>query len=129
MWKSTGILRYSPKLLGGKSDKWWLVIDCEEEIGRFYRQLYYLGTYKTSIIMRPAWDSHVTVIRNEEPIHKQFWEKYRDTKIDLVCLPPVQTNGKYYWLNVECDKLYEIREELGLPRLPEIPFHLSIGHI
>jgi hypothetical protein len=79
--------------------------------------------------MRPAWASHITVIRNEEPPNRDLWEKYNNQKVDFLYIPPVETNGEYFWLNVICDKLFQIREELGLPREPEIPLHLSIGHI
>jgi hypothetical protein len=126
-----GVLRYSPKLLGDRqSEKWWLVVDCDSEIGKYYRHLVHLGLFKTRKLMRPAWDMHVTVIRNEEPSdeRKSLWGKHSGEVVNLCVSGGVETNGDYWWLPVSCDRLLDIREELGLPRLPSLPLHLSVGH-
>lgn len=126
---STGTLRYSPKLLGDRaSEKWWLVVDCDPELGKYYRHLFWLGAYKTAKVFRPAWREHITVIRNEEPPNVSLWEKYAGHQVQFQYNARPQTNGDYWWLSVECDQLLEIREELGLPRQPKIPLHLSICH-
>ena len=124
----TGTLRYSPKLLGTPSSKWWLVIDCDPEFGKYYRNLYYLSTHKCHKLQRPAWESHITVIRDEEPTNKPLWEKYNGITLEFNVITQINTNGYYYWFTVECDKALDIREELGLPRQPAIPLHVSIGH-
>lgn len=127
--KSTGILRYSPKLLGERaSEKWWLVLDCDESIGTYLRHLYWLSKFRTQNLQRPAWREHVTAIRNEEPRNKQFWELYAGNPLDFEYNPVPQTNGNYWWVTVTCPMLLDIREELGLPREPLVPFHLSFGH-
>jgi hypothetical protein len=126
--KSSGTLRYSPKLLGGKSEKWWLVLDCDEGICAYYRGLYRLHHHGTRQLMRPAWDSHITVIRNEEPSHKEFWEKYAGKTVEFQHETFLHTDGNYWWVTVICDELLNLRTELGLPRDPELPLHLSIGH-
>jgi hypothetical protein len=127
--QSTGTLRYSPKLLGDRSsDKWWFVVDCDPEIGKYYRHLFWLSTHKTYRPWRPAWREHITVIRNEEPPDPSSWEKYAGQTIEFWYNVLPETNGSYWWLNVQCEKLLEIREELGLPRHPTIPLHLSVCH-
>ncbi len=129
--KSAGLLRYSPKLLGERaSDKWWLVLDCDPEIGRYYRHLYMLHNPALDRMQRPAWQEHITVIRDEEPPDekKSLWEKYDNLSIEFFYCTDVRTNGEYWWLDVECEFLLTLREELGLLRQPEIPLHLSIGH-
>jgi len=78
--------------------------------------------------MRPAWDSHVTVVRNEEPLQKEVWERYNGKQVNFDYGHQIFTDGKYYWVNVVCEKLLDIRVELGLSRDPEFPLHLSIGH-
>lgn len=124
----TGTLRYSPKLLGTPSPNWWLVVDCDPEIGKYYRHLYYLHTYRTDKLQRPAWEAHVTVIRNEPPSIVSLWEAHNGQQVQLTVSLPSQTNGYYVWLPVKCDFLLDLRESLGLPRQPAIPLHLSIGH-
>lgn len=124
----TGTLRYSPKLLGASLSKFWLVIDCEPEIGKYYRHLFHLMTYRCYKLQRPAWESHITVVRDEEPLNKQYWKKYDGQSIDFSISPEVGTNGDYFWFPVECEFAFNIREELGLIKMPEFPFHISIGH-
>lgn len=127
---STGTLRYSPKLLGKSSAKWWLVVDCDKTLGDYYRHLYWLARHRLERMQRPAWCEHITVIRDEEPpvVKQTLWSKYAGQEVVFDYNPTIATNGEYWWLDVCCPKLLDIREELGLPRQPEIPLHLSIGH-
>lgn len=126
--KSTGKLRYSPKLLGSVSENWWIIVDCDPQIGGYYRNLFHLNEYKTKKLNRPSWEAHITVVRNEEPPHKEFWKKYAGELIEFEYNPEPRTNGEYWWFDVECPRLFDIRTELGLKRDPEYSFHLSIGH-
>ena len=128
-YESIGVLRYSPKLIGDRpSSKWWAVLDCDPAIGKYYRDLYWLDHYKCQTLQRPAWKEHITVIRDEEPPHKQFWERYDGEVIKFQIVPGVKDNGEYYWVSVICPRLVEVRVELGLPPLPVFDFHLSVGH-
>lgn len=123
----TGIVRYSPKLLGASSSKWWVVIDADPELGKYYRHLYYLQTNRCYKLQRPAWESHITVVRDEEPSNKNLWEKYQNLEIEFKVIPKIESNGDYFWFPVECNFALDIREELGLGD-PKFPLHISIGH-
>ena len=129
MSKSTGTLRYSPKLLGDRaSEKWWLILDCDPDLGRYYRHLYCIAQYRTQKMLRPAWAEHITVVRNEEPPNPQFWGRYTGHTVSFYYNTVPKTNGDYWWLEVNQTWLRDLRQELGLPRSPEIPFHMSLGH-
>ena len=131
MNKSQGYLKYSPKTLGNRiSENWYLVLHCDEDIGKYYRYLFYIANFKTIKLQRPAWKEHITVIRNEEPANefKYLWEKYDSRTIEFEYEHNVKDNDHYYWFSAYSNDLLDIREELGLKREPEIPFHLSIGH-
>jgi len=129
VFRSVGTLRYSPKTLGSQpSENWWLILDCDRELGRYYRHLYCLSTYRCHQLMRPAWADHITVIRNEQPPNKALWEKYENREVEFSFHAVAESDGRYIWLPVECSFVLEIRAELGLAREPEIPLHLSIGH-
>jgi hypothetical protein len=81
MFKSSGNIRYSPKLLGQKVlQKWWMVIDCDPEIGRYIRHLYHLNHFRCQSLQRPAWKEHITVIRDEEP-QSDYKKTGKNTKI------------------------------------------------
>jgi len=126
----SGILRYSPKLVGERvSDKWWLVMDVDQSICDLYRHLYWLGSYKTKKLLRPAWGAHISIIRNEEPADdkKHLWGKYADQELEIEYNTVVGDNGVHWWLPVICERALDIRVELGLPRDPEHPLHMTFG--
>ena len=129
MYKSKGILRYSPKLIG-VSEKWWLVLNCDAELGRYYRCLYEFKYRKCCKLQTPGWKEHISVVRNEEPAdqHKPLWQKYEGLEVEFKYEPLVRDNEVYFWLEVECDFLLDVRVELGLPRNPEFDLHVTIGN-
>ena len=127
--QTTGKLRYSPSPLGGRElNKWWLVVDCDKQIGRYYRALYDLEHNHCRKLQRAAWEEHISVVRNEEPPSKKLWGKHEGRVIEFEYEPPVKNDGLFFWLDVICPELFDIREELGLPRDPEFGFHLTIGN-
>lgn len=132
IFTSTGTLRYSPKLIGDQpqSPNWWLVLDCDPEIGKYFRHLYLLDHYRCKTLRRPAWDSHITVIRNEEPDdkHKPMWNRFAGCKVQFQVIFNPRTNGEYCWLPIQSDFLLDLRQDFGLSRHPHYPLHLSIGH-
>ena len=67
-------------------------------------------------------------MRNEEPIDKLPWGCYNGYEVEFEYENIIKDNGEFYWLDVRCDFLYQIRMELGLNKNPEYPFHLTIGN-
>ncbi len=134
--RAVGTLRYSPKLNGcldrrdGGSTKWWLVIDVDPEIGKYYRHLYSLWTYRVDKLQRPAWETHVSVIRDEEPAEafKPIWERYNGQEIEFEYDTTAETEGNYVWFPVWCERALDIRVELGLVRDPFFPLHMTFGN-
>jgi len=113
-----------------------MVLDCStEEIGRFYRHLYWLEHNKGHKLAKPYWGSHVTVVRNEEPPNRHLWWNYGGERISFDYFPRVDTNysdrrfRSFYWLNVVCPRFEEIRVELGLAKNPDGIYHMTIGCI
>lgn len=138
MFRSTGVIKYSPNMLGvvgqskqGRvSDKWWMVIECDPEIGRYLRHLHHLDRHRCDLLTRPSWKEHITVVRDEEPLQafQTLWKAYDGFTVEFLWDLTVHTNGEYYWIPVVCDFALRIREELGLTRNPYYPLHMSIGH-
>ena len=128
MESSSGTLRYSPKLLGANSSKWWIILDCDPDIGEYYRHLYFLQSHKTEKLQRPAWKEHISVAADEEPPNKEFWEKHVGEVVKFWYDTIILTDGNYCWLTAYSDRLKEIRIELGLKPEPIYPFHLTVGN-
>lgn len=121
-----GTIRYSPKLLGASSSKWWCTIDGDPELGKYYRHLFYLQSYRCNKLQRPSWECHITVIRDEEPSDKSLWGKYNGLEVDFEIIGEMETNGDYYWLPIKCQLALDLRAELVLGELL-YPLHVSIG--
>ena len=132
--RSSGRLRYSPTNNGkivrrdGGTTKWWLVIDCDPNIGRYYRELYRMESHGVRTIQRPAWDAHISVIANERPSDETHWRKYEGRLIEFEYLHRPDSNDLYVWLPVFCEEALDMREELGLKRYPYHSLHLTVGN-
>lgn len=132
--RSSGRLRYSPTNNGksvrrdGGTTKWWLVIDCDPNIGRYYRELYRMESYGVRTIQRPAWDAHISVIANERPPVEKHWRKYEGRLIEFEYLHRPDSNELYVWLPVFCEEALDMREELGLKRHSYHSLHLTVGN-
>jgi hypothetical protein len=133
--KTVGTYRYSPTLNGslerrdGGTTRWWLIIECDPELGRYLRYLFTLATYRTTRIQAPLWGTHVSVIRGEEPVIKSGWERFNGEPVEFDYLPEVHETDGYLWAPVQCEVALRHREELGLPREPAPPLHLTIGNV
>jgi hypothetical protein len=103
--ESIGVLNYSGV------NRVVLLID--QEIADYYRSLIpkYLPTN------RPRWAAHVTLVREEkeEVVHREFWGRYEGEQVQFLYAPIIQLDETYFWLNIFCVRLEELRLELGLP--------------
>ena len=133
MFKATGVLRASLKK-PSSDQNWWMVCDVsDEDIGRYYRHLYWLEHNKCRKLSRPYWGSHITVVRNEEPPNTNLWWNYDGEQVEFHYLAGVDDNygperfRSFYWVNVVCPRFEEIRVELGLHKNPDGIYHMTIG--
>lgn len=102
-----------------------MVLHCDEEIGRYYR---YLHNYMNPVqLVKPEWGAHITVVRNEVPSHEALWYEWNKKRIEFTYSPVIKDNEDYFWVQVNCEELLDIREALGLYRFPEFSLHLTIG--
>jgi hypothetical protein len=130
---SKGTLKYH-------NEPYKLILEVDQGIGDFYRSL--IPKYMPA--KKPLYPTHVTVVRGgkdglviEYPIHLEFWGKYEGEEVEYHYDPIVQCGTVYYWLNVFCKRLEDIRVELGMSvnspyTLPPEGFlkcfHMTIGN-
>ena len=128
MFKSSGFLRYNPRMEGQKVfEPHWLILKCDDEITRYYRRLIFKGTYQK--IADPGWGAHITVLRNETPKDVSLWGLCKGKNFEFEYEHIVRDNTKHFWLRAYCPALMDVREAYGLPRDPVIPFHLTVGNM
>lgn len=130
-WFDTfGRIKYSPKRLGDHvSPNWWVILEADAEIGRYYRKLYRYFTYNCELIQRPPWFVHCTIVRNEEPPkdRQTYWERWAGRELWLRVYLRPETDGFHLWLPVYCPGGEVLRTELGLSKEGSCPFHLTLG--
>jgi hypothetical protein len=132
---SVGTFRYSPTLNGslmrrdGGTTRWWLIIDCDPELGRFSRHLLVQGTYRTRTVQSPLWGTHISVVRGEEPPLKAAWERLNGQEVEFEYEPVIRETDGYLWVPIRCEAALTHRQELGLQREPDPPLHLTIGNL
>lgn len=126
VYTTIGILHLDQS--NAEPDALWGYLECCPDLGRYYRQMARFrfgdGTYLR--LMRPAWGTHVTIIRREVPVTKIDLNTWIGREIELTYSNLI-TNTKHVWLDVQCDEMLDLREKMGLPRLPEIPLHITVG--
>ena len=66
------------------------------------------------------------IVRGEEPPRKAAWFLLDGASVPFRYGHEVLTNGKHFWLRVECPILYVVREKLGLDS-PMLDFHLTVA--
>ena len=105
MFESVGKLRYS--------GEYRLVVEVDPELARYYRAL--IPSWLPA--NRPRWPAHITIVRPEKevPIHLEYWGKYEGDSVPFLYDPEIKSGKIYYWLNIWCKRLEDIRTELGLP--------------
>lgn len=130
LYKSTGIFRYSQE---GADLK--LVVEVDQAISDMYRSL--IPKYYS--VARPGYKAHITLVRvgKEVPKDLNCWGRYNYNKVDFLYSPYIHHDQRYFWLNVFCVRLEEVRAELGLPTTSRytVPpdgfkkaFHITIGN-
>lgn len=137
MLKLPVILEYDPLPKKGKPDKmfkpWWMIGVTSCDVAEYYS--WFLRKRTGIVLMQPAWGAHISVVRGEVPERQDLWKKYHGATVTANIDPDIKTNGKHWWLRVECEDMKDIREELGLYRhgalryeSGHIGIHLTIGN-
>lgn len=128
MFKSIGKLVYNPSTHLGSNQK-WLVLMADDNIGRYYRSLYHQEFFYKPKLIQPIWSSHVSLIRGEYVPNLHLWGLNKNKLVEFEYEAGAQSNGEYWWLNVNCPELEDLRVKYGLSKQPKFGLHLTIGRL
>ena len=127
-FKSFGKLIYNPHT-HLNSNKNWLVLMCDDEISKYYCNMFYKEFPWKGKLKRPVWGAHISVIRGEKIPNIKLWGLNSNQIIEYTYTPGVLDNSEYFWLNAKCPVLSNLREKYGLYKEPKFGFHLTIGRV
>ena len=131
MFKSSAKIIYDPVIEGDPSSfkEHWIIAQCDPEIARYYRWLTKRHACLDWLI-KPAWGAHISIARGDAPLKPELWKKHQGQWLEFEYGNEVWTNGRHFWLDVRCEKMYDLREELGLSRKFRFAeLHLTIGNL
>jgi hypothetical protein len=126
LFNSKGILRYGPGIRA--------IVEVDQGVADFYRKL----IPKYNYVQPQMYPAHITVVRTakENPKNMNVWGKYEGEEIPFSYDNYVYNNRTYWYLNVQSDRIGDIREELGLPRFrfgelgaDRRGYHITIGNV
>jgi len=113
---------------------YWMVLQCDQGVMEYYRwwihnsfkDVWGRQIYKTC---RPLAGCHISIVRGEDPSvkGKKLWDSLIGKKVPFTYTPDLQTNGKHWWLLIDCPEIIEIRQQLGLRPVPKFPLHLTVA--
>ena len=144
----SGIIKYDPPRPGmTRRTDWWAIIKVDREITRYYRwwvdkevvnplglehvnsgSKAYFDSLGAKGLVEPSWNAHISIVRGEKPREdlRYLWKKYDGERISFCyrhC--PYKSDGPYWFVEVFCPRLEEIRDELKL--ITGWKYHLTIG--
>lgn len=139
--RGTGIIHYDPPRPGmSRRTDWWCIVKLDKEITRYYR--WWLSYEKHIHLQPPSWDAHISIVRGERPKPEliELWKKHQGKRVEFyydhgnIRVDRSQrrderaanaVGGEYYFIDVQCPVLDEIRTELGLRT--GYNFHFTVG--
>lgn len=128
VYKSTGVIKYDPRVERGTFMDWWVILQCDKEIVRYYQHVFKTLYWKK--LQTAMWGAHVSVVRGERPKKPENWKLFNGAVLEFSYVyDGFHTNGQHFWIKAWSPTFGEIRESLGLSKEPKVPFHLSIGFL
>lgn len=115
-----------------------LIIEADQGIVDYYFSM--IPKYVRNL-NRPRYRAHISVIRNERVTNQQALQKLsreiNRSAISFEYCNTIYHTDLYYWLDIRCPALREIRKSVGLPELKHgvtfspderHQFHMTIGN-
>lgn len=142
-YSSVGQIIYNPPRPGVtyRGSEGWCILTVDKEITRYYR--WWLKFQNHIHLHPPSWDAHISIVRGEKlkPTFEPIWKKHTLRKVEFLiphgdirvgrsqrtdARADRAVKGDYYYIDVICPELFEIRKELGL-HVNFKSFHVTIG--
>lgn len=133
LFKVKGILDFYPEDISKKhiaQSEWKRVaiIKTNCDIAHYYA--WYLKTRFNLILNEPVRGTHVTFIsdRVNNIKYDTVGQELNGKEITFYYENTPKSNGKHWWLRVWSTDAEDIRESIGIDRIPYFSFHLTLGY-
>ncbi len=133
VFKVKGIIEFNPedKTNKHKSQSSWkkvAMIRTNCDLDRYYA--WFLKKRFNLELNKNLRGTHITFIndRMDSNLFEQARNMFNGKEITFYLEIEPRTSGEHWWLRVYCPEAENIREVMGLNRVPFHPFHLTLGH-
>lgn len=113
----------------------WITVQAPHDVVNYYK--FWVEKFKGKKISTSYHGTHITVLagKHEKGLNKHpLWGKYEGREVEFKYSSRIRTDadwftqGEYFWLEVECPFLGQLRQELGLKPTLKFPYHLTVGY-
>lgn len=143
---SKAIIEYDPprgSRFSADRQKWWCVANTDEGLNLYLRWMVNRNLLNVTMapghgVHRPPHPAHISIIRGKNDIKfvphdklHRLWKKYQGMEVefqyslDVKVSDPKEGKGHYWFVEIHCPHMIEIRKELGLPH--DWKLHLTFG--
>ena len=137
--RSVGRIVYDPKRNNKNNTKWWMVMEVDREITRYFRwmvdrHIMNITDAENYGVLQPSGDAHVSVLRGFNDLRNvpaverdAMWGKYQGLEVEFFYNPVVYLARAEFWcVDIIAPWLLTVRqEEWDLPS--DYGLHLTIG--
>lgn len=128
MFQSEGIIKSSNQDPTQKPDWYYLAID--QDFTEYYNSFIKKGSISSGIYS-PRNGPHITFIAGEKEeleIKTLIADSFLGNTIPFLYDNTVYTDGRSFWMDIQCPELDSIRIACGLEKR-KFPYHLTLGNI
>ena len=126
---SKGQINYAPSRPSQKfSGEHICVVDTDEDLSAFYRWMWTKQNPHLPIL-KPSWNSHISIMRGERILNNGIPWKYRDGElVEFSYSPEIIDDGVHVWINTYCEAFFELRHRYNVP-IKYNTGHITIGKL
>lgn len=104
-----------------------MILRTDSGILEYYQ--HWIRTHYDVKFQPTVWGAHLSVSRGVTPTNVKAWNKYRNERVEFTYSNEVYRIDTFFCVKAYSTRLEDIREELGLSRIPKHGFHITIGRM
>lgn len=106
----------------------WGFLECDHELGRYYRKLYESHYHGCRVLQRPSNGEHITIFSPWDNIDLSGYHRFNGYELEFEVFTKPFTNGNAVWYPVYSMDIRIFRSRLGVPSTMGKPAHFCIGY-
>jgi hypothetical protein len=106
----------------------WGFLECDHELGKYYRKLYRNHYYGCRKLQRPSNAEHITIFSPWDEIDLSGYHRFNGKELEFEVFTKPFTNGNAVWYPVYSMDIRIFRMRLGAASTMGKPVHFCLGY-